>query len=132
MYKIVMAPADRAGNTGDFSKGENSQYPAKTAIFEADYTAPIIVSRSDKSVKAEDVTFYDLYDFDRRNDAAPNVIFEDINIDHIVCDGQKYTPVYSNGREIGEIKPEDMSSESNKLVADTYVPQMIYTLEGFM
>ena len=24
-----------------------------------------------------------------------------------------------------------MSSESNKLVADTYVPQMIYTLEGF-
>lgn len=131
VYKIVMAPVDRAGNTGDFSKGENSQYPAKTAIFEADYTAPIIVSRSDKSVKAEDVTFYDLYDFDRRNDAAPNVIFEDINIDHIVCDGQKYTPVYSNGREIGEIKPEDMSSESNKLVADTYVPQMIYTLEGF-
>lgn len=131
VYKIVMAPVDRAGNAGDFSKGENSQYPAKTAIFEADYTVPIIVSRSDKSVKAEDVTFYDLYDFDRRNDAAPNVIFEDINIDRIVCDGQKYTPVYSNGREIGEIKPEDMSSESNKLVADTYVPQMIYTLEGF-
>lgn len=131
VYKIVMAPVDRAGNAGDFSKGENSQYPAKTAIFEADYTVPIIVSRNDKSVNAEDVTFYDLYDFDRRNDAAPNVIFEDINIDRIVCDGQKYTPVYANGREIGEIKPEDISSESNKLVADTYVPQMVFTLEGF-
>ena len=131
VYKIVMAPVDRAGNAGDFSKGENSQYPAKTAIFEADYTVPIIVSRSDKSVKADDITFYDLYDFDRRNDAAPNVVFEDINIDRIVCEGQKYTPVYTNGREIGEIKPEDISSESNKLVADTYVPQMVYTLEGF-
>ena len=131
VYKIVMAPVDRAGNAGDFSKGENSQYPAKTAIFEADYTVPIIVSRSENSVKADNVTFYDLYDFDRRNDAAPTVVFEDINIDRIVCEGQKYTPVYSNGREIGEIKPEDMSSESNKIVADTYVPQMIYTLEGF-
>lgn len=131
VYKIVMAPVDRAGNAGDFSKGQNSQYPAKTAIFEADYTVPIIVSRNENSVKADNVTFYDLYDFDRRNDAAPTVIFEDINIDRIVCEGQKYTPVYSNGREIGEIKPEDMSSESNKIVADTYVPQMIYTLEGF-
>ena len=131
VYKIVMSPVDRAGNAGDFSKGENSQYPSKTAIFEADYTVPIIVSRSEKSVEADDITFYDLYDFDRRNDAAPSVIFEDINIDRIVCEGQKYTPVYTNGREIGEIKPEDMSSESKKLMADTYVPQMVYTLEGF-
>lgn len=131
VYKITMAPVDRAGNTGDFSKEENSQYPAKTAIFEADYTMPIIVSRSDKSVTSDDVKFYDLYDFERRNDAAPTVIFEDINIDHIVCEGQKYTPVYTNGREIGKIKPEDMSSESSKLVADTYAPQMIYTLEEF-
>ena len=86
VYKIVMAPVDRAGNAGDFSKGQNSQYPAKTAIFEADYTVPIIVSRNENSVKADNVTFYDLYDFDRRNDAAPTVVFEDINIDRIVCE----------------------------------------------
>ena len=126
-----MSPIDRAGNVGDFSKDKNSQYPNKTAIFETDYTAPIIVSRDNKSVKSNDVKFYDLYDFERRNDEAPTVIFEDTNIEKIVCDGQKYTPVYTNGREIGKIKPENISSESKKLVTDAYVPQMIYTLEGF-
>ena len=131
VYKISMSPIDRAGNVGDFSKDKNSQYPNKTAIFETDYTAPIIVSRDNKSVKSNDVKFYDLYDFERRNDEAPTVIFEDTNIEKIVCDGQKYTPVYTNGREIGKIKPENISSESKKLVTDAYVPQMIYTLEGF-
>lgn len=131
VYKITMSPVDRAGNAGDFSKGMNSKYPSETSIFEADYTAPIIVSRDNKSVKSDDIKFYDLYDFERRNDAAPTVVFEDTNIDHIVCDGQKYTPVYSNGREIGEIKPEDISSKSNESVTDAYVPQMIYTLDNF-
>lgn len=131
VYKISMSPVDRAGNAGDFSKGENSQYPNKTAIFEADYTVPIIVSRGSNSVKPDDAKFYDLYDFERRNDDAPTVVFEDTNIDRIVCEGQKYTPVYTNGREIGEIKPEDISGESNKSVPDSYVPQMIYTLDGF-
>ncbi len=131
VYKISMSPVDRAGNAGDFSKGENSQYPNKTAIFEVDYTVPIIVSRDNNSVKSDDTKFYDLYDFERRNDDAPTVVFEDTNIDRIVCEGQKYTPVYTNGREIGEIKPEDISSESNKTVLDTYLPQMIYTLDGF-
>ena len=131
VYKISMSPVDRAGNAGDFSKGENSQYPNKTAIFEADYTVPIIVSRGSNSVKPDDAKFYDLYDFERRSDDAPTVVFEDTNIDRIVCEGQKYTPVYTNGREIGEIKPEDISSESKKAVPDSYVPQMIYTLDGF-
>ncbi len=131
VYKISMSPVDRAGNVGDFSKDETSQYPNKTAIFEVDYTVPIIVSRDNNSVKSDDTKFYDLYDFERRNDDAPTVVFEDTNIDRIVCKGQKYTPVYTNGREIGEIKPEDISSESNKTVLDSYVPQMIYTLDGF-
>lgn len=69
VYKITMSPVDRAGNAGDFSKGANSKYPSETAIFEADYTAPIIVSRDNKSVKSDDIKFYDLYDFERRNDA---------------------------------------------------------------
>lgn len=131
VYKVVMSPVDLAGNAGDFSKGENGQYPSKTAIFETDYTAPVIVSRNDKPVESDDVQFYDLYDFERRNDVAPTVVFEDTNIDHIACDGQKYTPVYTNGREIGEIKPEDIGGESNELVLDSYVPQMIYTLDSF-
>ena len=131
VYKISMSPVDRAGNAGDFSKGENSQYPIKTAIFETDYTAPIIVSRDGKSVRSDDTKFYDLYDFERRNDAAPTIIFEDTNIDRIECKGQKYTPVYTNGKEIGEIKPEDISSKSSKMISDTYVPQMIYTLNEF-
>lgn len=131
VYKIVMSPVDRAGNVGDFSKGTNSQYPSETAIFETDYKAPIIVSRGNKSVKSNDIKFYELYDFERRNDAAPTVVFEDTNIDYIVCDRQKYTPVYSNGREIGEIKPEDISSKSNEIVPDAYVPQMVYTLDNF-
>lgn len=131
VYKVVMSPVDRAGNVGDFSKDENGQYPSITAIFETDYTPPVIVSRNDKSVKSDDIQFYDLYDFERRNDAAPTVVFEDTNIDHIACDGKKYTPVYTNGKEIGEIKPGDISGDSSELVQDSYVPQMIYTLDGF-
>ena len=131
VYKITMSPVDRAGNAGDFSGDENSQYPGRTAIFETDYTAPIIVSRGSNIVKPDDDKFYDLYDFERRNDDAPTVVFEDTNIDRIVCKGQKYTPVYTNGREIGEIKPEVISSESKKAVIDSYVPQMVYTLDSF-
>ena len=33
---------------------------------------------------------------------ANTLIFEDTNIEKIVCDGQKYTPVYTNGRGIGK------------------------------
>ena len=131
VYKVEMAPIDRAGNVGDFTEGANSQYPSETAVFETDYTDPIVVARNDRAVKSDDVEFYDVYDFDRRDEAAPNVVFEDINIDHISCEGQKYTPSYTNGREIGEIKPVYISSESNKLVSDTYIPQMVFTLGGF-
>lgn len=132
VYKISMSPVDRAGNAGDFSKNESSQYPNRTAIFETDYTVPVIVSRGNNSVNSDDTKFYDLYDFERRNDAAPTVVFEDTNIDRIVCEGHKYTPVYTNGREIGEIKPEDISGESSESMTDSYMPQMIYTLDGFI
>lgn len=131
VYKIVMSPVDLAGNPGNFKKGENSQYPSKTAIFEADYTAPVIVSRNNNFVEEDDVKFYDIYDFDRREEDSPTVVFQDTNIDRIECDGKKYTPVYTNGREIGEIEPDDISSKSTESVTDAYIPQMIYTLDDF-
>lgn len=131
IYKVVMEPVDRAGNKGDFSKDGEGKYPTKTAVFETDYTVPVIVSRNENMVEADNAEFFDLYDFDRRNDPSPDVVFEDTNIDHISCEGQKYTPVYTDGREIGEIRPDTFKSETTKKVEDASVPQMVYTLKDF-
>lgn len=131
VYKISMSPVDRAGNAGNFSKSPSGEYPTRTAVFETDYTPPVIVARNDKTCEPTDLTFYDLYDFDRRNDDNPTVLFEDTNIEKIECVGQKYTPKYTNGKEIGEIVPDEIESTSKKFVEDSILPQMIYTLNDF-
>ncbi len=131
VYKVVMAPVDRAGNVGDFSKAGGGQYPKNTAIFEVDYTAPVVSLRNGNSVKNDSYEFCELYDYDRRNDDAPTVAFADINIAYIEYKGQRYTPVYSNGREIGVITPEEFSGRTEKTVVDEQMPTMIYTLKDF-
>ena len=131
VYKITIAPVDRAGNAADLSNAAGGQYPTKTAIFETDYTAPVIAARNGKDVAADDYKFFEFYDYDRRNDDAPAVAFKDTNIAYIVCNGKKYTPVYENGREIGVITPEEITGRSEETVADTYVPTMVYKLDGF-
>lgn len=126
VFKIEMSPVDRAGNAADFGT-----YTKRTAVFEIDFTVPIIVGRNDKYAKSDEYTFYDLYDFERRNDDAPTIIFEDTNIDYIVCNGKKYTPVYENGREIGVISPVDISSRTNTVLPDSNGSRMAFVLDGF-
>ena len=134
VYKITMDPVDRAGNIGDFSSGngasDKGKYNNTTAIFETDYTKPIIVSRNNSYVDAGDTKFSDFYDYDRRLEVAPDVTFSDINIDHIDCTIRKYTPTYSNGMNIGEIKPDEHKSIVNTFVSDTN-DQMRYTVSDF-
>ena len=130
VYKVVMAPVDHAGNAGDFAKADG-QYQKTTAIFEIDYTAPVVAMRNGKFVKSDDYEFLDLYNYDRRNDDAPAVAFSDINIAYIDFQGQRYTPVYENGREIGVIAPEEFKGRQNNVVKDASTPTMEFVLDGF-
>ena len=129
VYKIVMAPSDRAGNKAVFKVG-GKEYPNNTAIFEVDYTAPVICSRNDKDVEPTDFSFMDYYDYERRNADVPQVTFEDTNIDHITYKLHKYTPAYTEGKNIGKIEPVDSDGKIR-----TRVPgsdnRMAYTLSDF-
>ncbi len=82
VYKVVMSPSDRAGNKAVFKVG-GKEYPNNTAIFETDFTAPVICERNGNVVKSNDVSFMDFYDYDRRTDAVPQVVFVFTKIDHI-------------------------------------------------
>ncbi|MDE5853751.1 MAG: Ig-like domain repeat protein, partial [Ruminococcus sp.] len=82
VYKIQMSPKDRAGNPANFEV-DGKKYPDQTAVFEADYTVPVITERSGKGVKEDDVSFIDFYDFERRSEESPSITFQDTNIERI-------------------------------------------------
>ena len=129
VYKVVMNPSDRAGNKAEFKVG-GKKYPNNTAIFEVDYTAPVICARNEKSVAATDVSFMDYYDYERRSEDVPKVTFEDTNIDHVTFKLHKYTPNYSEGMNMGVIAPIEDEGKIRTLVPDTD-NRMAYTLSDF-
>ncbi len=101
VYKISMAPVDRAGNTAAFDSSATNH----TAVFEMDFTAPKLVARNDVPAAAADTGFLDVYGLERRNDAAPSVAFDDCNFDYLTYSITRYTPAYENGKELAVIKP---------------------------
>ena len=92
VYKVTMNnPIDRANNSGTFDE-KSQQY---TAIFETDYEAPKLDSRNGSS-ETENLanSFIDnIYDLEQvKQFDAPNMIFEDTNIDYVEYDLLKYIP----------------------------------------
>ncbi|MCM1534906.1 MAG: hypothetical protein NC126_03165 [Clostridium sp.] len=74
VYQIEMSPMDLAGNAADHRS---------TVVFEIDQTIPIISARNGNYVSDDEVTFLDIYTYERKDDPMPTVEFSDINMDHI-------------------------------------------------
>ena len=112
VYKIEIKPQDRAGNSGEIAEGSDS----KTDIFEVDTTVPVLGARSDGDYAEITDDKYDalaVYDLERFEDEAPYVEFNDINLYRLDYELTSFKPVYSDGREIGQIQPEEMKSDED-------------------
>lgn len=100
IYLIRVSPADLASN---------STASQETVVFEIDFTNPIISERNGVYAedKAESYEFLEIYNESTglEDNFIPSVGFSDTNFDHIEYDLTVYTPEYTNGKEIGAIKP---------------------------
>jgi len=96
VYQVEIMPMDLAGNTA----GQRS-----TVVFEIDKTQPIVISKNGQYVSADDTEFLDIYPYSRKDDPAPTVEFEDLNIDHIRYSLTAYIPDYTNGIRSPIVKP---------------------------
>ncbi len=127
VYKITMSPVDRASNTGVFASGSNSM----TAVFEVDFTAPVVYARNDSAAQPKDIQFMDVYDYERRKDDVPNVVFMDTNIEKIEYTLKTYLPEYVNGKEIETVKPVEKKDVVRTYANNSDKSQMIFELKEF-
>ena len=104
VYRIEMTPADLAGNASDYRS---------TAVFEIDQTAPVIVSRNGRYVGDDEVAFFDLYTYLRRDDPAPAIEFGDANMDYIAYDLTVWIPDRSNPEVLVAVSPEKVYLEED-------------------
>ena len=111
VYKIEIKPEDRAGNAGDIKEGSAD----RTDVFEVDTTAPVLGARSDgdyAELTDDNYNALAVYDLDRLEDEAPFVEFTDTNLYRLEYELTAFKPSYKDGREIGEIKPEESKSKA--------------------
>lgn len=106
IYRIEISPSDPSGNTSDYRSSE---------IFEIDTTIPIVSAKNGNFVDEKNsVEFLDIYPYERKDEAAPTVEFTDVNFDYIKYVLTVYTPEYTNGRELSEVKPVGVYLDSDK------------------
>jgi hypothetical protein len=96
VYQIEIMPVDLAGNTAE---------KRSTEIFEIDKTQPIVVAKNGQYVSEDDTEFLDIYPYDRKEDSAPTVEFDDLNLDHIRYVITAFIPDYTNGLRSPVVKP---------------------------
>lgn len=77
------------------------------------------------------LNFLDIYPYERKDEAAPTVEFTDVNFDHIKYDLTVYTPEYTNGRELSEVKPVSVYLDSDKDKAGIFKGNL-FTLPDFL
>lgn len=106
VYRIQISPSDPSGNTSNYRSSE---------IFEIDTTIPVVSAKNGNFVDEKNaVEFLDIYPYDRKDEAAPTVEFTDVNFDYIKYVLTVYTPEYTNGRELSEVKPISVYLDSDK------------------
>lgn len=110
VYRVSLSPKDRAGNVGTFEEGSVDHTP----VYEIDRTSPIVTARNGKVVKDSETKFLDVYGLERRNEESPTVEFDDINFDHLEYSITRYTPVYKSGKELDEVKPDEVLNQIHK------------------
>ena len=122
VYRIEISPSDPSGNTSDYRSSE---------IFEIDTTLPVVSAKNGSLVyEKNSVEFLDIYPYERKDEAAPTVEFTDVNFDYIKYVLTVYTPEYTNGRELSEVKPISVYLDSDKDKSGIF-DKNLFTLPNF-
>ena len=122
VYRIEISPSDPSGNTSDYRSSE---------IFEIDTTLPVVSAKNGSFVDEKNaVEFLDIYPYDRKDESVPTVEFTDVNFDYIKYSLTVYTPEYTNGRELSEVKPVSVYFDSDKDKSGIY-EKNLFTLPDF-
>lgn len=121
VYYVELTPSDLAGNTAD-THG--------TVIFEIDKTIPVVSMKNDQPVSEDNVEFLDVYPYTRKDDAAPTVAFEDLNLSHIDYHLTMYTPDYSTSDAV-TVRPvvTNGTIDSNKYTLSNFTEDGVYAVE---
>lgn len=121
VYRMEMTPADLASNTAE---------PCSTVIFEIDKTAPVVSMKNGSFVGEDDTEFLDVYPCERKEEAAPTVVFEDLNLSHLEYRLTVYIPDYSTSDAVA-MKPTVTSGtiEDNKYTLPDFKEDGVYALE---
>ena len=121
VYRMEMTPADLASNTAE---------PCSTVIFEIDKTAPVVSMKNGSFVGEDDTEFLDVYPCERKEEAAPTVVFEDLNLSHLEYKLTVYIPDYSTSDAVA-MKPTVTSGtiEDNKYTLSDFKEDGVYALE---
>lgn len=130
VYRVELAPSDLAGNVADIRS---------TAVFEIDRTAPVVTAKNGAAVSSDNTEFLDIYPYFRRDDPAPTVEFEDLNIDHIDYTLTVYIPDDTSSEAETVIRPEEVfleedvnqagRIEGSKFVLPDFAQDGVYALE---
>lgn len=104
VYQIEMSPVDLAGNAADHRN---------TVVFEIDQTIPVVSARNGNYVSDDEVTFLDIYTYDRKDDPTPTVEFRDINIDYIRYELTVWIPDRSDPEASIVMKPQKVYLEED-------------------
>lgn len=130
VYQIELTPVDLAGNLGD---------RISTVVFEIDKTAPVVTAKNEIPVSADNTESIDIYSYARRDEPAPTVEFDDLNIDHINYSLTVYIPDHTSSEADTVIRPNKMYLEDdldeagivvgNKFVMPDLMEDGVYALE---
>lgn len=121
VYLIEVSPVDLSTNACETEK---------SAIFEIDTTVPVVSAKNGNSVGENAVEFLDIYSYERKDEQAPTVEFTDVNFDYIKYVLTVYTPNYTNGKELLEIKPVNVYLDSDIDKTGVF-DQKLFTLPDF-
>lgn len=130
VYRVELAPLDLAGNAAESHA---------TAVFEIDKTAPVVTAKNGMAVSGDAVEFLDIYPYSRKDEPAPAVEFEDLNLDHINYSLTVYIPEYSETGTETVIRPVSVYLEEDteqsgqirggKFVLPDFTRDGVYALE---
>lgn len=107
VYQLELKTSDLA---------ENSSDTCSTVVFEIDKTVPVVKTRNDNFVASDDTEFLDVYPYSRKDESAPSIEFEDLNLDHLEYVLTTFIPDYtgSEGQTIVQPVRTYVKEDKNK------------------
>ncbi|SHM97760.1 Ig-like domain (group 3) [Anaerosporobacter mobilis DSM 15930] len=105
VYQVELKTSDLA---------ENSQDTSSTVVFEIDKTVPVVKTRNDNFVASDDTEFLDIYPYSRKDELAPSIEFEDLNLDHLEYVLTTFIPDYTGSEGQTIVQPARTYVEEDK------------------